>query len=77
MAGLFDLSGRVALVTGAYRGLGFSIARGLATAGATVILNGRKPDELASAGVIESHERDGMRWYSVRDRAPRIRLSSV
>jgi len=46
---LFDLTGRVALVTGAYRGLGFSIARGLAQAGATVILNGRKPDELAKA----------------------------
>jgi gluconate 5-dehydrogenase len=46
---LFDLSGRVALVTGAYRGLGFSIARGLAQAGATVILNGRKPEELDRA----------------------------
>jgi gluconate 5-dehydrogenase len=46
---LFDLTGRVALVTGAYRGLGFGIARGLAQAGATVILNGRKPDELARA----------------------------
>jgi gluconate 5-dehydrogenase len=45
----FDLAGRVALVTGAYRGLGFSIARGLAQAGATVILNGRKPEELAKA----------------------------
>jgi gluconate 5-dehydrogenase len=45
----FDLAGRVALVTGAYRGLGFSIARGLAQAGATVILNGRKPEELARA----------------------------
>jgi len=45
----FDLAGRVALVTGAYRGLGFSIARGLAQAGATVILNGRKSEELAKA----------------------------
>jgi gluconate 5-dehydrogenase len=45
----FDLGGKVALVTGAYRGLGFAIARGLARAGATVVLNGRKPDELASA----------------------------
>ena len=45
----FDLTGKIALVTGAYRGLGFAIARGLARAGATVVLNGRKPDELARA----------------------------
>jgi len=51
---LFDLTGRVALVTGAYRGLGFSIARGLAQAGATVILNGRKPDELTHAATALS-----------------------
>jgi gluconate 5-dehydrogenase len=45
----FDLTGKFALVTGAYRGLGFSIAKGLAKAGATVVLNGRKPAELAAA----------------------------
>src|SRR6185369_2004431 len=38
-----------ALVTGAYRGLGFAIAQGLAEAGATVVLNGRKAELLASA----------------------------
>ena len=45
----FDLSGKVALVTGAYRGLGFAIAQGLARAGATVVLNGRKQEALDQA----------------------------
>jgi gluconate 5-dehydrogenase len=42
MQSVFDLSGKVALVTGAYRGLGFAIAQGLARAGASVVLNGRR-----------------------------------
>jgi gluconate 5-dehydrogenase len=46
---VFDLSGKVALVTGAHRGLGFAIAQGLARAGATVILNGRNEEALAAA----------------------------
>jgi gluconate 5-dehydrogenase len=45
----FALSGKVALVTGAYRGLGFAIAQGLARAGATVVLNGRHLEALDSA----------------------------
>src|SRR5450755_1973236 len=45
----FDLSGKVALVTGAYRGLGVAIAQGLARAGAKVVLNGRRQDTLDSA----------------------------
>jgi len=45
----FSLTNRIALITGATRGLGFAIAQGMAEAGATVILNGRKPDDLAAS----------------------------
>jgi NAD(P)-dependent dehydrogenase (short-subunit alcohol dehydrogenase family) len=41
-----SLAGRVALVTGAGRGIGRGCARGLARAGADVILVSRSPDEL-------------------------------
>jgi NAD(P)-dependent dehydrogenase (short-subunit alcohol dehydrogenase family) len=43
------LDGKVALVTGATRGLGFAIARGLAAAGATVVVSSRKHDACVAA----------------------------
>lgn len=49
MSALFDLTGRVALVTGSSRGIGNSLARGLAEAGATVVLNGINEGRLAAA----------------------------
>lgn len=53
---LFDLTGRVALVTGAAQGIGLAIARGLARAGARVVLNGRTPDKLTRAAAALSAE---------------------
>jgi gluconate 5-dehydrogenase len=47
--GLFDLSGRRALVTGSSQGIGFALAKGLAAAGAQVVLNGRDMAKLAAA----------------------------
>ena len=45
----FGLDGRVALVTGSARGLGFEIARGMAAAGARVWLNGTCQERLQGA----------------------------
>lgn len=40
----FDLTGKVAIVTGSSKGIGLSIARGLAENGATVVISSRKQD---------------------------------
>lgn len=46
---IFDLTGRLALVTGSSKGIGLAIARGLLEAGAIVILNGRDHEQLEKA----------------------------
>jgi NAD(P)-dependent dehydrogenase (short-subunit alcohol dehydrogenase family) len=45
----FDLTGRVALVTGGSKGLGLAMARGLARAGADIVISSRNEGELKSA----------------------------
>ena len=46
---MFNLSGKRALITGSSQGIGFALARGLAGAGAEIILNGRDQAKLATA----------------------------
>lgn len=61
--GLFDLSGRRALVTGSSRSIGAALAAGLAEAGAEVILNGRDRQRLERARA-ELAERTGATVHS-------------
>lgn len=46
---LFDLTGKTALITGSSQGIGLALARGLAEAGACIILNGRDLTKLDAA----------------------------
>ena len=71
MPALFSLEGRVALVTGASRGLGFGMACGLAQAGAQVVLNGRDPATLEPrrAEIEASGGKAEVATFDVCDRA--------
>ena len=56
MSNLFSLAGRRALVTGSSQGIGFALARGLAEAGAELVLNGRDADKLEAAAATLREE---------------------
>jgi len=64
---LFDLTGRVALVTGGSKGLGKAMARGFAEAGADIVISSRHEDELRSAIDEVGQATDGRRAYIVAD----------
>ena len=67
MSKQFDLSGKVALVTGASSGLGVHFARTLASAGASVAIAARRADRLASLQAeLRKARRQGRRHRSRR-----------
>lgn len=53
---LFSVAGKMALITGSSRGLGFALAKGLSEAGASVVIHGRNQDALHEAAkTLESN----------------------
>jgi NAD(P)-dependent dehydrogenase (short-subunit alcohol dehydrogenase family) len=67
----FDLTGRVALVTGGSKGLGLAMARGIARAGADIVISSRHESELKSAlaAILDGTGRAG--HYIVADMTDR------
>lgn len=73
---LFDLNGRVALVTGGSSGIGRRMGQALAGAGAAVVLVARRQAELGAA-VAEIHEAAGKAAGLVRDLSDPAALDEV
>jgi NAD(P)-dependent dehydrogenase (short-subunit alcohol dehydrogenase family) len=79
---IFDLKGKVALVTGGSKGLGKAMARGLAEAGADVVLASRHENELKAAlqEVLKGTDRKGRYFVadlSKREEANRLARSTL
>ena len=68
---LFDLTGRRALITGSSQGIGLALAKGLASAGAEIVLNGRDVAKLAKAaeGLREAGAKASELVFDVTDHA--------
>jgi NAD(P)-dependent dehydrogenase (short-subunit alcohol dehydrogenase family) len=79
---LFSLTGKTALITGGSKGLGKAMARGLAEAGADIVISSRHENELrpALAQILEGTGRRGRYFVadmSQRDQVQRLARSAL
>jgi NAD(P)-dependent dehydrogenase (short-subunit alcohol dehydrogenase family) len=74
---MFNLSDRVALVTGGSKGLGKAMARGLAEAGADIIISSRHEDELQAAAAAIGAGLDVRVKYIVADMSSRAEANRL
>jgi NAD(P)-dependent dehydrogenase (short-subunit alcohol dehydrogenase family) len=74
---LFDLKGRVALVTGGSKGLGKAMARGFAECGADVIISSRHEDELKQAAAEIAEGTQAKVTYFVADMTQRAEVQKL
>src|SRR5438445_6147203 len=74
---VFKLSGRVALITGGSKGLGKAMARGMAEAGADIVISSRHEEELRPAldEILQGTGRRGA--YIVADMAHRDEVARL
>jgi NAD(P)-dependent dehydrogenase (short-subunit alcohol dehydrogenase family) len=74
---LFNLEGKVALVTGGSKGLGLAMARGFAEAGADIVISSRHADELAQA-IAQIQDGTGVKAkYFVADMTQRAEVDKL
>jgi gluconate 5-dehydrogenase len=62
---LFDLTGRIALITGSTHGLGMAMAKGLGKAGATLIINGNSSQQKIDKA-LEVYKTEGIKAYGYK-----------
>src|SRR5215472_804934 len=74
---IFDLTGKVALVTGGSKGLGKAMARGLVEAGADIIISSRHENELRTALDEILHGTDRRGRFVVADMSRREQVSQL
>jgi NAD(P)-dependent dehydrogenase (short-subunit alcohol dehydrogenase family) len=74
---IFDMTGRAALVTGGSKGLGKAMARGLAEAGADVVISSRREDALKDAAREIGEGTKGKVKYVVADMTDRADVARL